>query len=70
MNSSEKKLPARAVVYTADIVTITGLKPVSARKLLRKIRNALNKPQRSFVSIQEFCYCTGLEEEFVMEFIK
>jgi len=70
MNTPNKKQLPRAVIYPTDISHITGMKTDTARKLLRKIRIVLHKPERSFITIREFCYVTGLEEEFVAEFIQ
>ena len=49
-----KKKKQRIVIYSPDVVNITGLKPQAARKLLRQIRADLGKPPRGFVTISEF----------------
>ena len=63
------KTPVRGVIYSSDIQNMTGVKHKSAQKLLTKIRKHLNKPQRAYVTIQEFCWFTKLQEEFVREFL-
>jgi hypothetical protein len=70
VQSINDKIPGRGIIYAADIHVMTGMKPDTARKFLRKIRHKLNKPTSSFITIEEFCICTGLDEEFVKQYVK
>ncbi|ESU26681.1 hypothetical protein FLJC2902T_26560 [Flavobacterium limnosediminis JC2902] len=36
---------------------------------MQRIREDLNKPQKSFVSIEEFCQYTGLKYEHIESYI-
>lgn len=63
------RLPQRVVLYPKDIENITGRRGRTARRLLKKIRDALGKSKNEFVTIQEFCYFTGIEEELVRDFL-
>jgi hypothetical protein len=64
-----KKQHQRIVIYPKDVVTITGLKPPAARKVLRQIRIELGKPPRAFVTVSEFCSFIGMTEKEVRPFL-
>jgi hypothetical protein len=51
-------------------MNITGRKERTAQKILAKIRKELKKPAGSFISIDEFCNCTGFKEERIKSFLK
>ncbi len=59
----------RACIYPKDIQCITGKSYRQSTRLLNKIREDLNKDQKSFVSIIEFCQYTGLEYEHIEQHI-
>ena len=63
-------IPHRIIVYTKDIVNITGRSERTARRILSTIRKENNKPQSSLVSMQEFCEYMCLKEEIIMPFLK
>jgi hypothetical protein len=62
-------IPPRIVIYTKDVMNITGRKERTARKLLSEIRKQLNKKQTDFVTVEEFCVFTGLKEEKIYPFL-
>jgi len=55
----------RLCIYPKDIQRITGKSYGQSIRLLQKIRQALNKLQNEFVSIEEFCQYTSLKIEQV-----
>jgi len=59
----------RIVVYTKDVMNITGLRDRAARALLARIRKKDRKKKGEFVSIVEFCQFTGLAVELVRPFL-
>lgn len=64
------KIPIRAVVYPKDVENITGRKDSAARKYLLRIKKAFSKKEDQFVTIQEFCEYSGIDEDIVREYIK
>ncbi len=62
-------IPGRIVIYAKDISNMTGLSPKASRKLLCSIRKDLGKPKKSFVTVQEFCAQTGIEERLIRPFL-
>ncbi len=65
----KKNVPQRMVIYTKDVINITGRGAQASRKLLRQIRERLGKTEEEFISIAEFCMCTGLSEEKITKAI-
>jgi hypothetical protein len=65
-----KTLPNRIILYTKDVVNITGKKERTARNLLARIRKANNKLKGDLVTIEEFCAFTRLRPEHVITFLK
>ena len=57
----------RAVIFTSDIVLICGISDSSARRLLRRIRKEFDKKPNHFVTVEEFCFSTGIAKEVVYE---
>ncbi|MBL0745590.1 hypothetical protein [Chryseolinea lacunae] len=53
----------RAIIYTQDIMRITGRSDRYARQLLRTIRKKLNKQKHQLISISEFCDFMQLNPE-------
>jgi hypothetical protein len=53
----------RKCIYTKDVQWITGKSESASRKLLQKIKRELKKHRHQFVTFQEFCDYTGLQEE-------
>ena len=62
-------LPNRIVIYTKDVMNITGMKERAARNLMARIRRKLNKPEGAFICLHEFCAFTGLAPEHVQQFL-
>jgi len=64
------KIPLRVVIYVRDVENITGLRPRTAQKLLKTIRDKLGKPSTAFITVKDFVAYTGIEEDLVKEFLK
>jgi hypothetical protein len=62
--------PNRIVIYSKDVMNITGRSERGARRLLERIRRHNGKVKNDFVTVGEFCRYTGLTEEFVRPFLK
>jgi hypothetical protein len=62
-------IPPRIVIYTKDVMNITGRKERTARKLLSEIRKQQGKKQTDFITVEEFCQYTGLREEKIYPFL-
>lgn len=69
MSFEAENSSTRAVVYTKDVVLLTGLRPETAQKMLRKIRKSLGKPNGMYVTVAEFCAFTGLDEKTVQKYM-
>jgi hypothetical protein len=61
--------PLRGIINAKDICNMTGVTIGTARRYLRRVRQACDKPSGSLVTVMEFCWCMGLPEEFVREFV-
>lgn len=59
----------RLCIYPKDVQRITGKSERYGRMLLLKIREKFNKDSHQFISIDEFCAYTGLNQEKVLQFI-
>lgn len=70
MTMKLQKLPCRIIIYPKDVVNITGRSEQTARRIIRKVRQAFGKSPDDFVTIQEFCAVYGIDEKFVREFLK
>lgn len=64
-----KTIPNRIVIYTKDVMNITGRKERAAKKLMAQIRKQYNKKRGGFISIDEFCEFTSLKKESVTVFL-
>ena len=64
------RMARRGVIYSKDVQNITGRSEATARRLLRKIRQHLNKPEGALITVREFCSCTGLDEDYVKDFMR
>jgi hypothetical protein len=62
-------IPPRIVIYTKDVMNITGRKERTARRLLSLIRKHYSKKQNDFITVEEFCQFTGLKEEKIYPFL-
>ena len=63
-------IPNRLVIYTKDVMNITGRKERTAQKLLANIRKHCNKTDKDFITVQEFCAFTKLKEDQVLPYLK
>jgi hypothetical protein len=63
------KINNRIIVYTKDVVIITGRTERTARRILTAIRKKYSKPPGALVSVSEFCEHTGLKEQIVIPFL-
>ena len=57
----------RLCIYSKDVQRITGKSERWGRMLLLKIREALNKEEHQFISVEEFCKFTGLKVDQVQD---
>ena len=64
-----KVIPNRIVIYTKDVMNITGRKERAAKKLLANIRKKYKKSRGGFISVDEFCEYTMLNKESVEKFL-
>ena len=60
----------RICIYPKDVQVITGRSERYGRSLIRRIKEALNKPLHNLVSVEEFCNYTGLEKSSVLQLMK
>ncbi len=60
----------RICIYTADIVAMTGVSENTARRMLKRIREELDKPKWAPVTVKEFCAQTKIREEEVEPFLE
>ncbi len=51
----------RICLYPKDVATITGRSYDSAKRLVRRARQAAGKPAGALVTVQDFCRLTGLD---------
>jgi hypothetical protein len=58
------------VIYSKDIINITGCKDRTARKMLQLIREKYRKEKNGLISISEFCEYTGLRETDVKNYMR
>jgi len=65
-----KKRNGRLCIYPKDVQIITGKSERYARYMIVKIKKAMQKEKHQFLTIEEFCFYTGLDAERVMELIK
>jgi len=65
----QQLVPNRIVIYTKDVMNITGRRERAARALLARIRKKLRKKKDEFISIEEFCQFTSLKMELVRPFL-
>jgi hypothetical protein len=56
-----KTQTTRLCVYPKDVQRITGKSERYGRMLLLKIKQFLKKEDHQFISVQEFCFYTGLQ---------
>ncbi len=63
----DRLFPERIVIYPRDVEILLSKCERSAQDFLRQIRVALNKPPGSFVTVREFCFITGMDEDEVRE---
>ncbi|MEW5676020.1 hypothetical protein ABGT15_06865 [Flavobacterium enshiense] len=64
-----KIVSKRACIYPKDIQNITGKSYRQSTRLFKKIKDDLNKSDKAFVSIEEFCRYTGLQYEHIASHI-
>jgi hypothetical protein len=66
---SPGKVTGRLAIYTKDVMLITGRGDRTARKILSDIRTAFGKLKHQFVSVDEFCMYTGMDEALVLQIL-
>lgn len=59
----------RIVIYTADIIVITGKSNSYAKKLMSKIRKDLGKKRNDLIDVEEFSKAVGLNTDLILKTI-
>lgn len=59
----------RVCIYPKDIQRITGKSYRQSTRLMQKIKTELNKLEKEFLTIEEFCTYTGIKHEQVTPLI-
>lgn len=59
----------RVCIYPKDIQRITGKSYRQSIRLMQKVKQDLNKLQKEFLTVDEFCTSTGLKYEQVEHLI-
>ena len=57
------------IIYPKDVEIIMGRSGQTARRLVRKMKKAFQKKQNQFITAEEFCIYTGIDEAVVFEFL-
>ena len=65
-----RRIPDRIVLFTRDIVNITGVSLRTAQRMIQKIRKIYGKPELQFITIYEFCEVYGLHVEDVKLYLR
>jgi hypothetical protein len=60
----------RLAIRTNDITEFLGIGPRSAQTLMAKIKRQSNKERNQYVTIEEFCTCSGLNPEIVAKHLR
>ncbi|MCU7551608.1 hypothetical protein OCK74_20985 [Chitinophagaceae bacterium LB-8] len=60
----------RIILYTKDVIIITGKSDRTARRMIAAIRKKFHKDKDALVSVDDFCSFTGLKEEQVREILR
>ena len=63
-------IPKRALIYSLDIINITGKSATTARRIIQRIKKQNNKPDAPFVTVAEFCAYMKLNEDDIRKFLK
>lgn len=67
MDKALKYKLTRVVVYPKDVSRITGKSERYGRKLIKTIKEANDKANHQFVTLEEFSDYTGLPVELIKE---
>ena len=65
-----KKNINRIVIYTPDIMRLTGRSERTVRRWIAAIKKNNKKSATNLITIEEFCEFTGYNEEKVAEFLQ
>jgi hypothetical protein len=57
------------VIYSRDVINITGQSKRTARRIMMIIRKAKNKSSRDMVTIDDFCEVMKFREEVVRAYV-
>jgi hypothetical protein len=63
-------IPLRIVIYSKDVMNITGCRRRTAQKLIAGIKAKGAKSRGGFVTVTEFCRHTGFSPEEVHPFLR
>ena len=61
-----KHLAGRMVLYTKDVMVLTGKSERTSRRLLTRVRKHYSKDLRSLITVEEFCAYTGFDPDTVL----
>lgn len=64
-----KNIPKRVCIYPKDIQRITGKSYRQSTRLLQQIKASHQKEEEQFITIDEFCDFTGINQDLVESFI-
>jgi hypothetical protein len=63
----KKNIPQRIVIYPRDVVNIIGCKIRTAQRLIQTMRTVFEKEEFQFITVQEFSFFTGIDEELIRQ---
>ena len=64
----KKGLP-RLIIYTKDVVKITGRSVRYARVIMKRVKSFYNKSSSDLITIMEFCSFMKMEEAVVRAYL-
>ena len=69
MGEKLKKIPLRIILYTKDVINITGRADRFCRRMLAHVKDVLGKTKKQLVTVKEFCQVYGIPEDHVNSFL-
>lgn len=63
------RIPLRMVIYPKDVENITGKSGRTCRDMIQSVREAFGKSKKQLVTVKEFCFVYGLQEELVTKYL-
>jgi len=68
--SIRRNIIPRIIVDSRDVQNITRRGKRASQQLLKNIRIAFGKEKFQYVTVDEFCFFTGLDPEQVQDYLK